>query len=189
MPGRETTLETALSVRFLVRAAVVGAAACLVGGAALHGLLAMDLGPQFRTAHYALKHTLSLVMPALLFCAVSVLFVGAAGLLAVAVLASHKVAGPLFRLQRVAGYLERGILVGRIHLRARDQLQPFVQHLNQWVERQKHNFRRENEEIERVEAGVQHLVEAVASGQKEQARRVLEELCSLAESKKQNPPP
>ncbi len=188
MPDRETTLETTLSVRFLVRAAAVGVVACLVGGAALHGLLAKDLGPQYRAAHYALKHTLGLVVPALLFCAVSVLFVGAAGLLAVAVLASHKVAGPLFRLQRVAGYLERGILVGRVHLRARDQLQPFVQRLNQWVEKQKHNFRQESQDIEKAEAGVQRLVDAVASGQKEQARRVLNELRSLAEGKKQNPP-
>ena len=187
MPDRETTLETTLSVRFLVRAAAVGVVACLVGGAALHGLLARELGPQYRAAHYALKHTLGLVMPALLFCAVSVLFVGAVGLLAVAVLASHKVAGPLFRLQRVAGYLERGILVGRIHLRARDQLQPFAQRLNQWIDTQKHKFYRESQDIERAETGVQHLVDAVASGQKEQVRRVLEELRSFAE-KKQNPP-
>ncbi len=188
MPDRETTIETMLSVRFLVRAAAVGAVACLVGGAALHGLLARELGPQYRAAHYALKHTLGLVLPAVLFCAVSVLFVGAAGLLAVAVLASHKVAGPLFRLQRVAGYLERGILVGRIHLRSRDQLQPFVQRLNQWIDKQKDKFQRENQDIQRAESGVHHLVDALASGHRDELRRALEELRSLAEGKKEHPP-
>ena len=118
---------------FLGRAAVLSMLACGVGLWILRWVFSRDLGVEFAPAFFLLKHLISFLVPALLFCILVVLLVASVAIFVVALFASHKLAGPLFRLQRVAGYLNRRILVGRIHLRAGDQGKPVAVCINEWV--------------------------------------------------------
>ncbi len=180
MTAPEPSMRGAFPARFLIRTAAVSAAALGVGAGVLRWMLAQDLGTEFRAAHYTLKGLLGLVGPALLFCAVSVMLVGSVGVLVVAVLASHKVAGPLFRLQRVAGYLERGILPGRVHLRAGDQGTACAAELNRWMDRVRERVRSEQQAALRADGAVQEYLEALAAGRPERAREALRELVAQA---------
>ncbi len=176
----EPSMRGAFPARFLIRTAAVSAVALGVGAGALRWMLARDLGAEFRAAHYTLKGLLGFVGPALLFCAVSVVLVGSVGVLLVAVLASHKVAGPLFRLQRVAGYLERGTLPGRVHLRAGDQGTGFAAELNRWMDRVKERVRAEQQAAGRADEALQGYLEAVAARRSDRAREALRELAAQA---------
>lgn len=126
-------LDLSYPVGFLARAAGLAALACGLGLAILRWVFSKDLGAEFAPAFYMLRNLIHFLVPALLFCLLAVVLVASAALFAVAVFASHKVAGPLFRLQRVAGYLGRGTLIGRIHLRAGDQGKPVATCINDWV--------------------------------------------------------
>ena len=180
MTAPEPSMGGAFPARFLIRTAAVSAVALGVGAGALRWMLARDLGTEFRAAHYTLKGLLGLVGPALLFCAVSVVLVGSVGVLLVAVLASHKVAGPLFRLQRVAGYLERENLPGRVHLRAGDQGAALAAALNRWMDRVRERVRSEQEAALRADGALQAYLEALAAGGPDRGREALRELAAQA---------
>ncbi|RMG87758.1 MAG: hypothetical protein D6708_12485 [Candidatus Dadabacteria bacterium] len=175
-PDPKTVARTH-SVSFLVKAAFLSALAAALGLGALRWILDRPLGPEYGEAHHAIRSLLPLVGPAVVFCGVSVLLVGAVSLLILGVLASHKVAGPLFRLQRVAGFVERGILPGPIHLRATDQGTALAEALNVFVDRWKAVLRAETDRMERVEEAWDRWSHARDPKDREKA---LEELRRLA---------
>lgn len=134
MPSEDVTFPVSYPVGFLARTAAVSAVSCLGGLAFLRWVFSRPLGDEFGPAFYTLKGVLAYLAPSLAFSFLAVLLVASLAVFVVAVFASHKVAGPLFRLQRVAGHLRRGVLVGRIHLRAADQGKPVTAEINAWVD-------------------------------------------------------
>ncbi|MBI5015178.1 MAG: hypothetical protein HZB55_06765 [Deltaproteobacteria bacterium] len=137
MDRDDRPFELSYPLGFLARAAALSALACAVGLAILRWVFSRDLGSEFAPAFYMLRNLIHFLVPALVFCLLAALLVASVALFAVAVFASHKVAGPLFRLQRVAGYLGRGTLIGRIHLRSGDQGKPVATSINDWMDRRK----------------------------------------------------
>lgn len=127
---------------FLARTAAFSALACGAGLAILRWMFWRDLGAEFAPAFYVLKNLLDFLLPGLAFCLIAVLLLASLAVFTVALLASHKVAGPLFRLQRVAGHLTRRVLVGHIHLRLGDQGKPVASELNAWVAGRKERLAR-----------------------------------------------
>ena len=117
---------------FLDKTTAFTALASALGLVILRWVFFRELGTEFAAAFYVIKGLQTFLLPSLVFCALAVLLVGSVAVSAVAVFASHKMAGPLFRLQRVAGYLQRRVLVGHIHLRTADQGKPVARALNDW---------------------------------------------------------
>lgn len=117
---------------FLARTTAFTALACTLGLVILRWMFFQELGTEFAAAFYTIKGMLAFLLPSLVFCALAVLLVASVAVFAVAVFASHKMAGPLFRLQRVAGHLKNWVLVGHIHLRTADQGKPVARALNDW---------------------------------------------------------
>ena len=117
---------------FLAKTTAVTAVACALGLVFLRWVFFRELGTEYSAAFYTLKGLLTFLLPSLVFCALAVLLVASVAVFLVAVFASHKVAGPLFRLQRVTGHLQRKVLVGHIHLRTADQGKPVARALNEW---------------------------------------------------------
>ncbi len=164
MTGDQETFSTSYPLGFLARVAATSALGCAVGLGVLWWVFSRDLGGEFSSAFYALKNLLTFLLPALVFCLLAVLLVASVAVFVVAVFASHKVAGPLFRLQRVAGYLERGILVGRIHLRNGDQGRAVSLALNDWVADRKERLRALEAQADAVEAALRRCEVAQAGG-------------------------
>jgi hypothetical protein len=117
---------------FLAKTTAFTALACALGLVILRWVFFRELGTEFAAAFRTIKGMLAYLVPSLVFCALAVLLVASVAVFVVAVFASHKMAGPLFRLQRVAGHLQRRVLVGHIHLRTADQGKPVARALNEW---------------------------------------------------------
>lgn len=152
MDRDDRPFELSYPLGFLARAAALAALACGLGLAILRWVFSKDLGTEFAPAFYMLRNLIHFLVPALAFCLLAVLLVASVALFAVAVFASHKVAGPLFRLQRVAVYLGRGSLIGRIHLRAGDQGTHLAACINDWVDHRKVRLSELRSAAERVDA-------------------------------------
>ena len=161
---------------FLARAAGLSAVACGLGLWLLRWFFSRDLGSEFAPAFYLLRHLVGFLLPALAFSLLAVLLVACCALFGVALFASHKIAGPLFRLQRVAGYLCRGILVGRIHLRTGDQGKPLAHSINEWVQTRKDLLQRNRALSERLDELLCACEIGVAAGDREATASALQQL-------------
>lgn len=160
----DETFPLTFPLGFLARTAAASAAACAVGLVLLRWVLSQELGEEFAPAFHTLRSTLGFLVPALAFSLLAVLLVASGAVFAVAVFASHTVAGPLFRLQRVAGYLGRRVLTGRIHLRAGDRGKPLAAELNRWVAQSRERLAKHQSRVEEWEALVRRCEEAADRG-------------------------
>lgn len=132
MDSNERPFGLSYPLGFWVRTTAFTSLACALGLVVLRWVFSRELGTEYASAFYTIKGLLAFLLPSLLFCALAVLLVASVAVFLVAVFASHKVAGPLFRLQRVAGHLQQRVLVGHIHLRTADQGKPVARALNDW---------------------------------------------------------
>jgi hypothetical protein len=154
MDRDDKPFELSYPLGFLSRAAALAALACGLGLSILRWVFSKDLGAEFAPAFYMLKNLIHFLAPALVFCLLAVLLVASTAVFALAVMASHKVAGPLFRLQRVAVYLGRRSLIGRIHLRAGDQGKAVAAWINAWVDGRKSRLTNLRSSAERIDAAL-----------------------------------
>ena len=174
MSSDDVTFPVSYPVGFLARTAAASAVSCLGGLAFLRWVFSRPLGDDFGPAFYTLKGVLAYLAPSLAFSFLAALLIASLGVFVVAVFASHKVAGPLFRLQRVAGHLGRGVLVGRIHLRAADQGKPVATEINAWVDRLK-------EKRSALQSRVGELEEATRRWERTAGRATLDEVRDLVQ--------
>jgi len=181
MARDDVTFPVSYPVGFLARTAVVSAVACAGGLVLLEWVFSRELGAEFAPAFYTLKSVLSFLAPALVFCLLAVLLVASTAVFVVAVFASHKVAGPLFRLQRVAGYLGRRVLTGRIHLRVGDQGKPVATEINAWVAGRKQRLAEFHARSEAFEEALRRCEELAARGEAAELGRALVDLRRLGD--------
>lgn len=182
MQPDDRPFDLSYPLSFLAKAAVVAGLASALGLVILRWVFSRDLGDSFAPAFYMLRNLIHFLVPALLFSLLAVLLVAACALFAVAVFASHKVAGPLFRLQRVAGYLGRGVLVGRIHLRAGDEGRPVASRINAWVEGRKARLRALRLAAEELDGALCACEAAGVAADAATRERLVHELLRVAEA-------
>jgi hypothetical protein len=117
--------------RFILRYSTIFGAvllgACAVAYFLLYGILTVQLGSSFSDAFYALK-SLYERMGLLVWFAVVLYGICAAVLILVtAMFATHKVAGPLFRLEMMIDEAMRGKIPRSVHFREEDQIKPLAE--------------------------------------------------------------
>ncbi len=187
MPRQDETFPVSYPVGFLARTAAVTAVSCGGGLALLEWVFSRELGAEFAPAFYTLRSVLAFLAPALVFCLLAVLLVASTAVFGVAVLASHKVAGPLFRLQRVAGYLRRRVLTGRVHLRGGDQGKPVAAAINAWVDARKRRLAEFQTRNAACEETLRRCEELAAQGKGSDLAQALDDLRRLAQEFREKP--
>jgi hypothetical protein len=164
MSRDDVSFRISYPLGFLGRTAALCALSCGVGLAILRWIFSWEFGADFASAFYAVRNLLRFLVPALVFSALGVLLVASLSVFAVTLPASHKIAGPLFRLQRVAGRLGRRTLVGAIHLRASDQGKPVATAMNGWVKLRKGRLALLRSQSEAVATALRACEDALAAG-------------------------
>lgn len=137
------------AVRLWAKLAAVCAVGCVAGLVFLRWVFWRDLGVEYAQTIYTLKSMNTYLVPTLVLSFLIVLFIASISVLFVSIIASHKVAGPIFRLQRVGEHLDKSILIGHIQLRKGDWLTVTATHVNEWVATRKklHSALRHDAEV------------------------------------------
>lgn len=176
MQKRNSHFGCCYPVGFLARTATLTALACGIGLLIMRWVYFRDLGTRYDAAQHTLKNLLGFLAPSIAFCLLAVLFVASIAVFSVAMFASHKVAGPLFRIERAIGYIGRMTLIGRINLRAGDQGKPLASEINQWVDDRKKNLGELRTRIKICEGTLQQFEKALSRGNSQEIEENLAKL-------------
>lgn len=170
------------AVRLWAKIAAVCAVGCLAGLVFLRWVFWRDLGLEYAQTIYTLKSMNTYLIPTLVLSLLIVLFIASIAVFLVAVLASHKVAGPIFRLQRVGEHLDKSILIGHINLRQGDWLMQTADHINAWVAERKARHKARRHEAEVAHEMIRAMKVSAGTGDYAEARRTLANFLAKAES-------
>ena len=97
------------------------------------------------------KSTSDFLLPAMIFTIATVTLFSASAVIMLAMVTSHKIAGPLFSINRTAEKLKEGDLTERFHIRSDDQLGDLSRFLNVFVDAYKEKIGIMKETIKRIE--------------------------------------
>ncbi len=163
-------------VKILIRLAAVCAVGCVAGLVFLRWVFWRDLGVEYAQTFYTLKSMYTFLVPTLVLAFLLMLLVASLSVLIVSVFASHKIAGPLFRLQRAGEYVDKFILIGHIKLREGDWFKGVAADINAWVAARKKTRNDEREWAENADSMVRDIKLAAGRGDFARAREILTEL-------------
>lgn len=134
-PPGDALIEARYEIRFLLRLWLLLAAGALFLFLALFTVISRKLSGDYPNIFYALRHIAEFLLPvvAVSVLAYVLLLCGAIAILCAHAL--HKVAGPLYRLERVLEGCVAGEPVKPVFLRQGDQMQPLARDFNRFVAR------------------------------------------------------
>jgi len=80
-----------------------------------------------------IKSTADYILPAVLLSSIAVIFITGIAAIFITLLASHKIAGPLYRIEKDVGEVASGNLRQEFNLRQGDEIKPIAEGLNLMV--------------------------------------------------------
>lgn len=143
MTSSSRLLERAFKIRFGLKLCLF----TLLGGAAvlllLYFSLARSLGDSYGSAIYTIHELKIRVLPLIFASSYSILILGlvTAAIAVISVLFSHRIAGPLFRLEKSLDAIASGDLTVATRFRGMDQLSILADELNTMVRSLNHTSR------------------------------------------------
>ena len=145
-------INSAFILRNLIAFAAATLAGCFAAYSILYWSLSRDLGESYSRAFYLMKVLREGTGPVVWFAVTLYGIVISIFVLTIALFATHKVAGPLYRLEMVLEMALRGQLSESVHFRARDQMVPLAESIGRLIS-----------VIRRKETGLTELAEEIRS--------------------------
>lgn len=164
MTNSSRLLERAFKIRFGLKLCFF----TLLGGAAvvllLYFSLARSLGDSYGSAIYTIHELKIRVLPLIFASSYSILILGliTGAIAVISVLFSHRIAGPLFRLEKSLDAIASGDLTVSTRFRGMDQLSVLADELNTMVRSLNHTSRSvmdSAEELRVAEAALRSLLD------------------------------
>jgi methyl-accepting chemotaxis protein len=129
---------------FIIKFCIIAALGMVSASLLLYIVSKDSLTATYRYHHLAVKTTAEAILPGLVITNLVVLLALIVASVFVTLYISHKIAGPLYRLNKSLQAIGEGDLTMNIRLRQKDQLMEFASTINTMVE----NLRERIEEIE-----------------------------------------
>lgn len=179
-PGRGTNggyIEWGYRARFLLRLALIVAAGASLLYLTLFAVFSRPVAGDYGSVFYALRHLAVFLFPLIAFSVLvyTLLVCGATAVLCVYAL--HKIAGPLYRMERIVETYAAGESVRPVFFRQGDQAIVLAQAFNEFVGRLREDRQRAQESVEKAERA---LGLDPAAAREETARAMAEVEAALA---------
>lgn len=157
---------------FIIKFCALLAIGAMISGVIIYSMSKATVTTTFENSRLAIKSTADYILPmVLLSSAVMVIVIGIAAIL-VTLFTSHKIAGPLYRMEKDFREVSAGNLTVRFHTRHDDELKPLVTTLNTFV----HNLRNT---IDTIEKSVSELESSVNASKVDIPKDIKDRIVSL----------
>ncbi len=134
-PAGEALIEGRYQFRFLLRLVLLLAAGTAFLFLALLTIFSRKLSGEYPSVFYAVRHFTQFLFPIIAISVLAYLLLLCGGTAVLCVYALHKVAGPLYRMERALESYDAGEPVRPVFFRQGDQLHPLAKEFNRFVAR------------------------------------------------------
>ncbi len=166
---KTTLIEKHFELRFLVKLCLLVIAGMTGITLFLKYLTSRDLGPDYGPAFSAIYNLKQELFPLIFasFYSIFILAVVAAAIAVISMFYSHKIAGPMYRIERNLEAIGAGDLTVQTRFRGNDQLLRLAEEINDATRSLNHKVRNVAdafEEVKRAEKGLRALVDGKGAG-------------------------
>ncbi len=160
-------IEKGFQISFILKFCILVLAAVIVSSTLILFFTRGTLTSTFENSRLSIQSTAAVILPALLYTNLITLGLVTIATVAVTLFVSHRIAGPLYRLQKELSTIGNGDLTLHVSLRKRDQVAELAQSLNNAVMQLRDKIlevKTDLDELDRIarEANVsQELVQAI----------------------------
>ncbi len=134
-PGRDAFLRAPFRNRFLLALLVIDAAAAGVILAVLYFMLSRPLAGDYGAVFHALRHQTAYFLPSVAYAGLVYVVLAGMAVAVLCVFRLHRIAGPLYRMERVLENFLAGEAVRPAFFRRGDQLRALAASFNAFVAR------------------------------------------------------
>lgn len=176
---RKYFLSQSAQPKLLWGIAILVLISVIVGGGLFYLLANKQLSTEYYKAHSTLKYVMEKLLPWLLLVNLFAILVA----LFFAIFYTHRIAGPIYRMQEDLKKIAQGKLTTQVKTREKDQLKELESEINKMTERFKHDLQSMKEEWLKLDGKLMKLEEyAKAKGLSDsELRQTLEEIKSSKE--------
>ncbi|MFA6142164.1 MAG: HAMP domain-containing protein [Candidatus Omnitrophota bacterium] len=138
---------------FILKFCALALVGSIVSGCIIYMMSQATVTTTFENSRLTMKSTADYILPAVfLATAIVIILVGAATVF-ITLFTSHKIAGPLYRIEKDIDEVTSGNLKVLFHLRNGDEIKPIVARLNAMVESLRHRVADIKEAVNDLDAG------------------------------------
>ncbi|MFA6281070.1 MAG: methyl-accepting chemotaxis protein [Candidatus Omnitrophota bacterium] len=119
---------------FILKFCAIMILSSLIITAIVYGLSASSVTTVFENSRLTIKSTADFILPLLILSSLVAIVVGGIITISVTLFISHRIAGPLYRLEHDITEVGKGNLSIRIYVRKKDELNDLVGFLNQMID-------------------------------------------------------
>ena len=111
---------------FILKFCALILAGSIISGAILYALSSATVTTTFENSRLTIKSTADYILPMVLFSSIFVVIVVGIATIFITLFTSHKIAGPLYRLEKDVGEVGLGNLNTKFNLRIGDEIKPLA---------------------------------------------------------------
>ena len=140
--------------KFILKFCLLIVIGSLISGAIIYGMSRATVTTAFENSHLTIKSTADFILPAvLLSSAVVILMIGIATI-AITLFTSHRIAGPLYRIEKDINEITSGNLNVAFNLRHGDEIKPIAASLDRMAKSLKEKILAVKEALTQLESEI-----------------------------------
>jgi len=158
MKKRSGVKNVKYRMTFPIKLCIILAVSSVISGLIFQKFVSLSLGGSYANSRFVIKSVKDFLVPSLWFSITIFTLIFSLGTIFISILVSHRIAGPLYRLETTFRDFKDGIFY-TISLRPKDQVQDFAKATNEFVESLSDNF----SSAKRLSLSMNEMIESAKS--------------------------
>ena len=125
-------IDTKYKLNFLIKIGVIMLISSIISGFIFYNIVNYDIGGTYTNARFAIKSVKDFLFPSIWLAVTIFTLLLSIGTIIISVFVSHKIAGPIYRLEMTMKDFKEGTFY-KIHLRTKDQMKEVGGSLNEFT--------------------------------------------------------
>ncbi len=159
---RTLFIKKTFQMKFILQFVLLVVLGAVISGTLLYFFMSSELEAQMSSAHLTMRNTWDMLKPSIFITHITALVIISLVTVYLVLYFSHKIAGPLYRLEKTADQVGAGDLSLVIKLRDKDELGPFKQSLQTMIDRLGEKISIIQDSCARLKENEKRIVDAIS---------------------------